>query len=161
MQLCGSWNIDTITQNATFDWDVIPFPASPRTGMATPILSVIPYSVNARSKHLDEAVTFALWSMGEDAATILARNGQGIPTQAEIAPIFFETVPAEHKLVYLDVANARGDWEVVRTVPTGEWHDQTVNNITQFVFWDAEEYSVEEALKKVCVEMNAIFDLYD
>jgi multiple sugar transport system substrate-binding protein len=67
------------------EWDVAPFPASPKTGKSIPMLHSDAYCMSAASKAKDAAWQFVEYAVGPEGAPVLATTGRTVPSLKSVA----------------------------------------------------------------------------
>jgi len=81
----GSWDLNIVSDTASFDWDVftVPAAASKTYVIFQPDVGI---GINRDTKHLDAAKKFLNWLMTKDAVDLTAQNLAGFYPLSKIKP---------------------------------------------------------------------------
>src|SRR5699024_423950 len=74
MAICGPWDWQNISENAKFNWDVIPMPTVNSSSVQPQ--SGLPIGITSQTKHKNEAVLFVKW-LSEGRREELQMKGVG------------------------------------------------------------------------------------
>jgi multiple sugar transport system substrate-binding protein len=101
--LSGRWSVPLLRQEATFQWDVLPFPRG-RAGSRVGI-DATGYGLSAQSRHPKEAEAFLRFLSTASSQARWVRSGLIIPARQSLAmsPVFLQPhLPPKQASVFLD-----------------------------------------------------------
>lgn len=75
----GSWNINTATEGATFNWDVVQLPRHPETERSSSILHAVGYAASANTANPDLAANFIIYLVSDQGQRYFAEAGGVAP----------------------------------------------------------------------------------
>jgi multiple sugar transport system substrate-binding protein len=125
MAWMGPWDQATFWDAVTFDWDIMPAPASPRTGESVTWLASAALCISPDSKNKDAAYALAEFlCMDREAQTFNYESGQAVPNIVSMAKNEFLAMdrPPQNRQIFLDIIE---DEEKGRFKPTYYTEDNT------------------------------------
>lgn len=96
MHLCGRWCSLTYKNNATFNWDIAPFPQGKNGSIVT--LDASGWAMTSTSKHKNEAWKFIKFMSSDESMKYMASDGLIFPSKKSVAASL--TPPPNNLSVY-------------------------------------------------------------
>jgi multiple sugar transport system substrate-binding protein len=147
----GPWDAPAFW-NLKFKWDLMPWPAGPRTGQTAGWVGSAAYAVSASSKHPQEAFNLAaFFSTDRQSQTTIYQSGAAIPNLVDMAKndyVKFDKAPAT-KQVFFDIIEKYGHRPSTEYTYNSEWLAEFNTNLTKVTNgkMTAAEYCKEEQPK--------------
>ncbi len=89
MMVSGRWSVPVLREQATFHWDVVPFPKGP-VGESRVGIDASGYAIAAKTEHPDESFELVEFLLSQKALTAFTESGLIIPARPDVAnsPVF-------------------------------------------------------------------------
>lgn len=89
MLVSGRWSVPVFSEQAGFDWDVVPLPVGP-SGQSRVGIDASGYAVSKTSRHPKEAIMLARFLTSRQAVESVAKSGLIVPARKDVAesPVF-------------------------------------------------------------------------
>ena len=146
----GTWSFGDLWENCDFEWDVMPWPVSPKTGKSEIWFGSAGLAVSATTKHAEAACNLAAYlAFNEDAQRTAYTKGQAIPSLKDMAYgeyTEFDKEPA-HKEVLFDMLENSARLATQSRTFNQEWFAE-FNSNTDAV------YNGEMTAKEYCESIN-------
>ncbi len=106
----GPWDQAYFWEHLQFQWDIAPWPASPRTGQSRTWVGSMGIAVSATSKQPKLAYELAKYLAADKGAqTQLFTRGQMVPNRRDLLPDFLRlNKPPRHRSVFVDIIGQYG-----------------------------------------------------
>lgn len=149
----GSWAAGTFHDNANFSTqvDVAPMPSGPAGNAG--VIHGVANVVNAKSKHLDAARTFAEFASGREASEIVAAHGAVIPAYNGMQNTWVEAIPEYNLSVFTDAVATAVPYPTSRN--TSAWNNLEYEMLTPV--WTL-SVSPSEGLAKLAKAVQTALD---
>lgn len=147
MFMTGPWDVQTLLQKPTLQWDVAPLPARKR---AATLLGTENYAIAAASKHPQEAWELYKFLLSAHSQEFMAEKLDKMPSRKSVAEGPYLTAPTKYsRQVFVDALSYA---QAVPNIP--EW-DEVAHYVKDAFdrIWVGTQ-SVEEALRQATREVN-------
>ncbi len=155
----GPWNQGQFWDEVTFEWDLMPWPVSPRTNEPAIWYGGIGFAVSNQSEHKEAAANLAAFlAFNEDAQRTNMERGQAIPNLIDMTQDEYLTMdkPPANKQEFIQIIEDYGRRATQTYTYNSEWFTEFNANVA--AVWSgemtAQEYvdSMEEGMQKLLDE---------
>lgn len=155
----GPWSQAQLWAEAEFEWDIMPWPVSPRTGDEAVWIGGIGFGVSAKTENPEAAMNLAAFlSVNEDAQRTNMEMGQAVPNLIDMATDEFLTMdkaPA-NKAEFLRIIQDYGRVPTQTKTYDPQWYNTFSSGVAAVYAGDmtAAEYaaSIEPEMQKLLDE---------
>lgn len=142
----GPWSQGQFWEEVDFEWDLMPWPVSPRTGSPATWYGGIGFAVSAQSEHKDAASNLAAFlAFNEDAQRTSYQRGQAIPNLVDMTTeeyLTMDEAPA-NKQEFIQIIEDYGRRATQTYTYNSEWFTEFNANLASVWLGEmtAEEYA--------------------
>lgn len=154
----GSWAPGGLWASADFNWDIMPWPVSPKTGKEAIWYGGIGLAVSSKSEHPDDAANLAAFiAFNRDAQQTNIDRGQAIPNLIDMAKgEYLSTTQApEHKAEFLRILEDYGRRATQTYTYNSEWFTLFNSNVASVM---SGEQSAADYTASIQGEMQDLLD---
>lgn len=154
----GPWSQGQFWQDVKFEWDIMPWPVSPKTNELATWYGGIGFAVAESSKHKEDASNLAAFlAFNEEAQRTNMEQGQAIPNLIDMAEDEYLAMdkPPASKQVFLDIIETWGRRATQTYTYNSEWFT-LFNSDVQSVMLG--EKTAEEYTEAIQPEMQELLD---
>jgi len=156
----GPWSQGQFWADLEFDWDLMPWPVSPRTGNNSIWYGGMGFAVANSSSYIKEACDLAAFlAFNEDAQRTSMQMGQSIPNLIDMAKneyLQMDKKPANKQEFLNIVENPNYGRRATQTFTyNSEWFGEFVGNVA--AVWRGEQ-TAEDFCKAIKAPMQALLD---
>lgn len=153
----GPWDCGTYWK-LPFEWDIAPFPVSPKTGKEVSQCGSAAYGISVNSKYKDEAYKLAEWfAFDPNGQADFYKLGEAVPNLMNMAQneyLKFEKGPA-NKQEFLTVIKDTGRRFSYEYTYNREWYDEFFANATKV--WEGQQKAADYC-KSIQPKMQELLD---
>lgn len=155
----GPWNQGQFWDEVTFDWDLMPWPVSPKTGEQATWYGGVGFAVSKATKHMEAAENLAAFlAFNEDAQRTNMEKGQAVPNLIDMTENEYLTMdkPPANKEQFIRIIEKIGHRPTQTYTFNNDWWTVFTSNVSSVYRGEvtAKEYTesvegeMQEALDK-------------
>ncbi|MDR6868173.1 multiple sugar transport system substrate-binding protein [Microbacterium resistens] len=154
----GPWSQGQLWDEAGFDWDIMPWPVSPKTKERATWYGGIGFAVAGASKHQDDASKLAAFlAVNQDAQRTNMEKGQAVPNLIDMAEkeyLAMDAAPA-NKEEFLRIIKDYGRRATQTYTYNSEWFTLFNSDVPSVMLG---EKTAQEFTTAIAPEMQALLD---